>query len=119
MQHLASTVRGLLAPERTRWDAIDALFPSVTASGIPKHAGVDAIFRLDETERGLYAGAVVAVAPDGGVEATLVLRAVYRRTDQRGCAPGPAWSGSPTRIASSRRPARSSIALRRYLVAAE
>ena len=79
VQHLASTVRGLLAPERTRWDAIDALFPSVTASGIPKRAGVDAVFRLDETERGLYAGAVVAVAPDGGVEATLVLRAVYQQ----------------------------------------
>ncbi|HEY5856681.1 MAG TPA: salicylate synthase [Aldersonia sp.] len=79
VQHLASTVRGLLARGRSRWDAIDALFPSVTASGIPKRAGVDAVFRLDGPERGLYAGAVVSVAPDGGVEATLVLRAVYQQ----------------------------------------
>ncbi|MET9488422.1 salicylate synthase [Nocardia sp. NPDC006630] len=78
VQHLASTVQGLLAADRSPWDALETLFPSVTASGIPKAAGVDAVFRLDHDPRGLYSGAVVTVSPDGALEATLVLRAVYQ-----------------------------------------
>ncbi|WP_433762183.1 salicylate synthase [Nocardia sp. CA-135398] len=77
VQHLASTVRGRLGGDRTSWDALEALFPSVTASGIPKRAAVDAIFRHDEP-RGLYSGAVVTVSANGSMEATLVLRAVYQ-----------------------------------------
>ncbi|MEU0540019.1 salicylate synthase [Nocardia sp. NPDC005978] len=78
VQHLASTVQGRLAADRSPWDALEMLFPSVTASGIPKAAGVDAVFRLDHDPRGLYSGAVVTISPDGALEATLVLRAVYQ-----------------------------------------
>ena len=79
VQHLASTVRGQLADSCTAWQALDALFPSVTASGIPKRESVDAIFRLDGAQRDLYSGAVVMVSPGGSLEATLVLRAAYQR----------------------------------------
>ncbi|MGW5314591.1 salicylate synthase [Nocardia thailandica] len=78
VQHLASTVRGILAPGRSSWDALEVLFPSVTASGIPKRAGVDSVFRNDHDPRGLYSGAVVRVSATGALEATLVLRAVYQ-----------------------------------------
>lgn len=78
VQHLASTVRGTLAPDRTSWDALEVLFPSVTASGIPKREGVDSVFRNDHDPRGLYSGAVVCVSPTGALEATLVLRAIYQ-----------------------------------------
>lgn len=81
VQHLASTVRGRLGAGRTSWEALEALFPSVTASGIPKRAGVDAVFRLDHDPRGLYSGAVVALSPSGALEATLVLRAVYQTAE--------------------------------------
>ena len=81
VQHLASTVRGTLAEGKSSWDALETLFPSVTASGIPKQAGVDAVFRLDHDARGLYSGAVVTVSPTGALEATLVLRAVYQTTE--------------------------------------
>ncbi|MEU1522927.1 salicylate synthase [Nocardia rhamnosiphila] len=77
VQHLASTVRGRLAAGRTAWDALDAIFPSVTASGIPKRPGVDSVFRHDHP-RGLYSGAVLLVSPTGALEAALVLRAVYQ-----------------------------------------
>ncbi len=78
VQHLTSTVRGLLTADRTGWDALEALFPAVTAAGIPKREGVDAIFRLDRDPRGLYSGAVLNISPSGSLEATLVLRAVYQ-----------------------------------------
>lgn len=82
VQHLGSTVAGTLGPERNRMDALEALFPAVTASGIPKARGIDAIMRLDENPRGLYSGAVVKFSSDGGMDAALVLRAAYEREGQ-------------------------------------
>jgi len=78
VQHLGSSVHGRLAPGRTCWDAFEALFPAVTASGIPKPEAIEAITRLDEP-RGLYSGAVLAVSHDGALDAALVLRALYQQ----------------------------------------
>lgn len=77
VQHLGSTVCGRLDRSRNRMDVLEALFPAVTASGIPKAAGLDAILRLDECPRGLYSGAVVMFSADGELDAALALRAVY------------------------------------------
>ncbi|KLO44577.1 salicylate synthase MbtI [Mycobacterium nebraskense] len=79
VQHLGSTVSGRLGPSNDRMDALEALFPAVTASGIPKASGVEAILRLDEGPRGLYSGAVVMFSADGGMDAALTLRAAYER----------------------------------------
>ncbi len=79
VQHLGSTVWGRLDPSRDRMGALEALFPAVTASGIPKAAGIDAILRLDECPRGLYSGAVVMFSADGGMDAALTLRAAYEQ----------------------------------------
>ncbi len=49
VQHLGSTVTGRLDASKDRMDALETLFPAVTASGIPKAASVDAILRLDES----------------------------------------------------------------------
>jgi salicylate synthetase len=79
VQHLGSTVAGTLHPACNRMDALEALFPAVTASGIPKASGVEAILRLDEMPRGLYSGAVAMFTPDGGLDAALALRTVYEK----------------------------------------
>jgi len=79
VQHLGSTVSGRLGTGNDRMDALEALFPAVTASGIPKANGVEAIMRLDEGPRGLYSGAVVMVSADGGLDAALTLRSAYER----------------------------------------
>jgi salicylate synthetase len=77
VQHLGSTISARLDPSSDRMDALEALFPAVTASGIPKASGVDAILRLDGAPRGLYSGAVVMISADGGLDAALTLRAAY------------------------------------------
>jgi salicylate synthetase len=77
VQHLGSTVGARLHPSKDRMDALEALFPAVTASGIPKAESVDAILRLDEGLRGLYSGAVVMFSMDGGMDAALALRSAY------------------------------------------
>ncbi|QPG70961.1 MULTISPECIES: salicylate synthase [Mycobacteriaceae] len=77
VQHLGSTVSGELSDQMNRMHALEALFPAVTASGIPKAESVDAIMRLDESPRGLYSGAVVMFSADGGMDAALTLRSAY------------------------------------------
>jgi len=77
VQHLGSTVGARLHPSKDRMDALEALFPAVTASGIPKAESVDAILRLDEGPRGLYSGAVAVFSADGGMDAALALRSAY------------------------------------------
>ncbi|WP_370462790.1 salicylate synthase [Mycobacterium sp. Marseille-P9652] len=99
VQHLGSTVCGLLDPAADRMDALEALFPAVTASGIPKAAGVEAILRLDEAPRGLYSGAVVMFSADGGLDAALTLRAVYERD-------GATWLRAGAGIIAESRPER-------------
>ncbi|MGW5382599.1 salicylate synthase [Nocardia sp. NPDC003963] len=81
VQHLASLVTGSLAADRTVWDALEAVFPGVTASGIPKRESLDAIARMDDP-RGLYSGAVLGLSQDGTLDAALVLRAVYQEGDR-------------------------------------
>jgi salicylate synthetase len=77
VQHLGSTISARLDSSSDRMDALEALFPAVTASGIPKAGSVEAILRLDERPRGLYSGAVVTFSADGGLDAALTLRAAY------------------------------------------
>ncbi len=79
VQHLGSTITGRLDPSSDRMDALETLFPAVTASGIPKADGVEAILRLDESPRGLYSGAVVTFSADGALDAALALRAAYEQ----------------------------------------
>lgn len=79
VQHLASQLSGSLAPGRTGWDAFGALFPAVTASGIPKAPACELIRRAESRSRGLYSGAVLTVDPDGSIDAALILRSVFRR----------------------------------------
>ena len=82
VQHLASRVQGQLGPEHSAWDAFHALFPAVTASGIPKREAIEAIGRHEPCPRDLYSGSVMIVDSDGALDAALVLRSVYQDREQ-------------------------------------
>ncbi|MDO0917217.1 salicylate synthase [Streptomyces sp. DT2A-34] len=77
VQHLGSSVHGLLAESATAWDALRAVFPAVTASGIPKAPAYDCIARLEKEPRGIYSGAVLRAGSDGSLDAALVLRSLF------------------------------------------
>ncbi|MEU6853510.1 salicylate synthase [Actinacidiphila alni] len=77
VRHLGSRVRGRLRADRSRWDAFAALFPAVTASGIPKPAAYEVIADNEPGTRGLYSGAVLRATADGDLDAALALRTVY------------------------------------------
>jgi salicylate synthetase len=78
VQHLGSRVSGRLKDNADAWDALDILFPSITATGIPKQAAIAAIARLETVPRELYSGAVLMIEGERRFEAALVLRAAYQ-----------------------------------------
>lgn len=79
VQHLASRLKGQLAAGKTAWDAFAALFPAVTASGIPKKPALEAIQRHEPVPRNWYSGCVMIIDSDGNMDAALVLRSLYRQ----------------------------------------
>lgn len=77
VQHLGSSVHGELAEHASAWDVLRAVFPAVTASGIPKGPAYDCITRLERERRGIYSGAVLMAGSDGDLDAALVLRSLF------------------------------------------
>jgi salicylate synthase len=80
VQHLGSLLSGRLpaADPMAAWRAFQALFPSVTATGIAKGPARRLIADLEPRPRRLYAGAVLTADHDGALDAALSLRAMYR-----------------------------------------
>ncbi|KAI9035792.1 ADC synthase [Aspergillus affinis] len=78
VQHLGSRVSGKLAADKDPWDALAVIFPSITASGIPKQAALEGIQRLESEPRELYSGAVLMLDGPESFEASLVLRTVFQ-----------------------------------------
>jgi salicylate synthetase len=78
LHHLGSQVGGRLAGGRDAWDALEALFPAVSTSGIAKREALETIAAHEPSDRGLYAGAVCMAGADGTLDATLVLQAVFQ-----------------------------------------
>ncbi|MFE6624427.1 salicylate synthase [Streptomyces sp. NPDC057740] len=99
VQHLASTVTGRLRPGCGPWQAFAALFPAVTATGIPKAAAYPLIRALEGRPRGLYAGAVLTCDASGVLDAALVLRSVFQQD-------GRSWLQAGAGIVQHSRPER-------------
>ena len=77
VQHLGSTVRGVLDDDVSPWRALETVFPSVTATGIPKGRALAAAYRLEPGRRGPYSGAVLTASSAGDLDAALTLRTVF------------------------------------------
>ncbi len=82
VQHLASRLKGELLEGCNSWHAFFALFPAVTASGVPKRESIEAIGRLEPSSRGLYSGCVFTADAHGMLDAALVLRTLYQNRER-------------------------------------
>ncbi|MCD0447748.1 anthranilate synthase component I family protein [Actinocorallia sp. API 0066] len=77
--HLVSTVVGDVRPEADSYDVIAALFPAGTMTGAPKIRAMEIIEEVEESRRGMYAGALGLVGFGGYLNLALCIRAlVYR-----------------------------------------
>ncbi len=77
--HLVSTVVGALRPERASLDALKALFPGGTITGVPKVRCMQIISELEKSARGLYTGSIGYIDFSGGIDFNIVIRTFIRR----------------------------------------
>jgi anthranilate/para-aminobenzoate synthase component I len=78
VQHLSSVIAGKLAPDYHVLDALWALFPSVTVTGLPKPAALALLRSIEPAPRGLYAGAIGWAAGPRSGRFSLAIRGIYR-----------------------------------------
>ncbi|WP_240755791.1 anthranilate synthase component I family protein [Nocardioides iriomotensis] len=84
VHQLVSTVRGHLRDDVTTVEALRALFPAGSMTGAPKLRTMEIIDRVEESPRGVYAGAFGWISGDGRADLGVVIRSlVARRTSDR------------------------------------
>ena len=74
VQHLVSTVDGVLKDNLDCYDALKSCFPAGTVSGAPKIRVMQIIEELEPTRRGPYAGAVGYFGFTGNMDTCITIR---------------------------------------------
>ena len=77
--HLVSEVVGELKEEADPFQLLRACFPAGTVSGAPKVRAMQIISELEGYRRGIYAGAVGYVLPDGTLDTCIAIRTLVLR----------------------------------------
>ncbi len=79
VQHIVSTVKGMLKDNLDCYDAFRSCFPAGTVSGAPKIRAMQIIDEEEPRNRGLYAGAVGYIGFDRNLEFAIAIRTVIVR----------------------------------------
>ena len=74
VQHLVSTVTGILADGRDAFDLLAASFPGGSITGAPKIRAMEILEGLEPVRRGPYTGALGWIGPDGAMQTSIVIR---------------------------------------------
>ncbi len=78
VQHIESTVSGLLREECDQFDATRAIFPAGTLSGAPKIRAMEIIHDLEKDARGIYGGGVGYYSWNGDADFAIVIRTIIK-----------------------------------------
>ena len=68
---------GRLSPEKTMFDAFQAVFPAGTVSGAPKVRAMEIIDELEPEARGPYAGAIGYFSYNGCCDFAIAIRSIF------------------------------------------
>ena len=74
VQHLVSTVTGVLADGRDAFDLLAASFPGGSITGAPKIRAMEILEGLEPIRRGPYTGAIGWIGPDGAMQTSIAIR---------------------------------------------
>ena len=77
VEHLVSEVRAELADGITPGDVVAAVFPAGSITGCPKIAAMQAIAALEPVARGAAYGSMIATAPNGSLDASVLIRSAW------------------------------------------
>ncbi|VVB85412.1 Anthranilate synthase component 1 [uncultured archaeon] len=78
VQHIESTVSGILRDECDQFDATRAIFPAGTLSGAPKIRAMEIINDLEKDARGIYGGGVGYYSWNGDADFAIVIRTIIK-----------------------------------------
>ncbi len=78
VQHIESTVSGVLRDECDQFDATRAIFPAGTLSGAPKIRAMEIIHDLEADARGIYGGGVGYYSWNGDADFAIVIRTIIK-----------------------------------------
>ena len=81
VHQLVTTVTGQLRPEVGTLDALRTMFPAGSMTGAPKLRTMRIIDEVEETPRGIYAGAFGWISGDGRADLGVVIRSLFRSGD--------------------------------------
>ncbi len=74
VQHLVSTVTGVLADGQDAFDLLAASFPGGSITGAPKIRAMEILEELEPVRRGPYTGALGWIGPDGAMQTSILIR---------------------------------------------
>jgi anthranilate/para-aminobenzoate synthase component I len=74
VRHIVSNVAARLRPDRDALDALRALFPGGTITGVPKIRCMEILDALEKAPRGFYTGSLFYLAADGRLDANILIR---------------------------------------------
>ncbi len=74
VMHIVSNVEGKLEGDFSAMDVLKATFPAGTVSGAPKIRAMEIINELEQTKRGIYAGAVGYFEFNGDMDVAIAIR---------------------------------------------
>lgn len=72
--HIVSRIVGQLDPKYDALDAFQASFPAGTLTGAPKIRAMQLIETIEQSKRGLYGGAIVALDAKGNLSSCIAIR---------------------------------------------
>jgi para-aminobenzoate synthetase component 1 len=74
VQHLVSTVTGVLTADRDAFDLLAASFPGGSITGAPKIRAMEILENLEPVRRGPYTGTLGWIGPDGAMQTSILIR---------------------------------------------
>lgn len=74
IQHLETSITGDLLPIRSILEAIEDLHPTSAVGGYPSHVALETIRRVEQLDRGWYAGPIGWIGANGSGEFAVALR---------------------------------------------
>jgi para-aminobenzoate synthetase component 1 len=74
VRHIVSNVAARLLPGKDAFDALLALFPGGTITGVPKIRCMEILDEVEPAPRGFYTGALFYATPSGRLDANILIR---------------------------------------------